>query len=88
MSTDVAEAMAKGILDLSGSDIGVGITGIAGPGGGSTEKPVGTVHISLASKNGDIISEKFIFHGDRERIKLITSTQCLDMIRKFVLNCV
>ncbi len=88
VSTHVAEAMAKGILDLSGSHIGVAITGIAGPGGGTEQKPVGTVHISLASKNGDIISEKFSYHGDREQIKLITSTQCLDMIRKFLLNYV
>ncbi|NIS09276.1 MAG: competence/damage-inducible protein A [Candidatus Dadabacteria bacterium] len=88
VSTHVAEAMAKGILDLSGTDIGIGITGIAGPGGGSTEKPVGTVHISLACKNGDIISDKFSYHGDREQIKLITSTQSLDMIRKFLINYV
>lgn len=88
VSTEVAGAMAKGILDLSGSDIGVGITGIAGPGGGSTEKPVGTVYISLISKKGDIISDKFSYHGVRQQIKLITSTQCLDMIRRFLLNYV
>jgi nicotinamide-nucleotide amidase len=88
VSEQVAGAMAKGILDLSGSDIGVGITGIAGPGGGSNEKPVGTVYISLVSKKGDIISEKYSYHGDRQQVKLITSTQCLDMIRKFLLNYV
>lgn len=88
VSSHVAEAMAKGILDLSGSDIGVSITGIAGPGGGSEEKPVGTVYMALASKNGDIISNKFGFHGDREQIKLISSTECLDLIRKFLINYV
>ena len=88
VSPEVAEAMAKGILNLSGSDIGVAITGIAGPGGGSAQKPVGTVHICLISKKGDIILEKFSYHGDRQQVKLITSTQCLDMIRKFLLNYV
>jgi len=85
VSNKVVEAMAKGILKLSGSDMGLAVSGIAGPGGGTIDKPVGTVFIGIASKEKDTFSQKFNYHGDREQIKLITSTQALDMIRKFLL---
>ena len=65
--------------------MGLAVSGIAGPGGGTIDKPVGTVFIGIASKEKDTFSQKFNYHGDREQIKLITSTQALDMIRKFLL---
>ena len=88
VSSQVAELMSLGIVKKSGSDLGVGITGIAGPGGGTKDKPVGTVHISLAYRKKIIISQRYAFIGGREQIKLITSTQALDLIRKFLLNYV
>jgi nicotinamide-nucleotide amidase len=88
VSSQVAKSMSIGIMKISGSDIGVGITGIAGPGGGTKDKPVGTVHIAVASKKLEVYSQKFTFYGNREHIKLITSTQALDMIRKLLLNYV
>lgn len=72
VSGEVAVAMARGGLERSGADYCLSITGIAGPGGGSTEKPVGTVHIGLASRVGEEIhaaSRKFKMSGDREAIR-------------------
>lgn len=88
VSSQVAELMSYGIVKKSGSDLGVGITGIAGPGGGTKDKPVGTVYISLAFREKIVFSEKYAFNGDRKQIKLITSTQAFDLIRKFLLNYV
>ena len=65
MSKTVAQAMAEGIRKRAGASIGVGITGIAGPGGGTPEKPVGLVYISLADEKGTQVRE-FRFPGDRE----------------------
>lgn len=88
VSYKVADLMSRGIIKVSGTDLGIGITGIAGPAGGTKDKPVGTVHISLAFRNKIINSEKYFYNGSREQIKLITSTQALNMIRKFLLNYV
>jgi nicotinamide mononucleotide (NMN) deamidase PncC len=67
-----------------GSTLGVGITGIAGPGGGSEEKPVGTVHIALASATG--MRERALrFPGDREMIRMQASQAALDMVRVYFL---
>lgn len=86
VSAQVVEAMAKGVKELAGSDIGIGISGIAGPGGGTPEKPVGTVYIGLYSEAKGAISHKFQFHGTREEIKLVTVLNALDMIRQSLLN--
>ena len=80
VSPEVAIALAEGIRRHVGSTLGVGITGIAGPGGGSEEKPVGTVHIALASPTG--IRERALrFPGDREMVRLQASQAALDMVR-------
>ena len=80
VSSEVAIALADGIRRRVGSTLGVGITGIAGPGGGSEEKPVGTVHIALASSEG--VKERVVhLPGDREMIRLFATQVALDMVR-------
>ena len=69
VSEEVAKAMAKGAKQSSGADVALSITGIAGPTGGSVEKPVGTVWFAWALHDERIISEKKIFSGDREAIR-------------------
>ncbi len=80
VSTEVAIALADGIRRRVGSTLGVGITGIAGPGGGSEEKPVGTVYIALASASA--MRERALrLPGDREMVRLQASQAALDMVR-------
>jgi nicotinamide-nucleotide amidase len=80
VSSEVAIALADGIRRRVGSTLGIGITGIAGPGGGSEEKPVGTVHIALASATG--MRERALrFPGDREMVRMQASQAALDMVR-------
>jgi nicotinamide-nucleotide amidase len=86
VSGPVVRAMAEGVKKLAGSDFGIGISGIAGPGGGTEEKPVGTVFIGLETEKKNMIIEEFHFHGTREEIKLVTVLNALDMIRKSLLN--
>lgn len=88
VSREVVESMASGIKRLSGADIGVGISGIAGPGGGTPEKPVGTVCIGVASEMKGMYSEKFRFFGSRSEIKLITTSYALNIIRNILINIV
>jgi nicotinamide-nucleotide amidase len=80
VSSEVAIALAEGIRRHVRSTLGVGITGIAGPGGGSEEKPVGTVHIAVAGPAG--VKEKLVhLPGDREAIRFYASQLGLDMVR-------
>jgi nicotinamide-nucleotide amidase len=80
VSTEVAVALAEGIRRHVCSTFGVGITGVAGPGGGSEEKPVGTVHVALAHASGT--KERGVrFPGDREMIRWQASQLALDMVR-------
>jgi nicotinamide-nucleotide amidase len=81
VSTEVAIAMAEGARRSAGATLGLGITGIAGPGGATPDKPLGTVHISLAHSSG--ASETlFQFPGDRERIRRLAAQSALDMVRR------
>jgi len=84
VSAEVARALAEGIRRRSGAALGLGVTGVAGPGGGSAEKPVGTVHIALAAENGGK-ERGFHFPGDRERIRWQASQIALDMVRRHFL---
>jgi nicotinamide-nucleotide amidase len=80
VSGEVAIALAEGIRRRVGSTFGVGITGVAGPGGGSEEKPVGTVHLALASPTG--VKDRLVhLPGDREGIRFYASQLALDMVR-------
>jgi nicotinamide-nucleotide amidase len=83
VSQPVAQAMAEGIRARTGASIGVGITGIAGPTGGSPEKPVGLVFIGLADARGTQVRE-FRFPGNRERVRLWATQMALEMIRRRV----
>lgn len=81
VSPETAAAMAEGMRRASGSDLAVAITGIAGPGGGSPEKPVGTVFIAVADGAGTE-SRGFRFAGTRDEIRTMTSWVALDWLRR------
>lgn len=74
VSDQVAEIMARGALKNSKADLAVSITGIAGPGGGTEEKPVGLVHFGYALKNGSVGSIKETFQGNRQEIQTLAAT--------------
>jgi len=81
VSKQVAAALAEGIRKRCKSTLGVGITGVAGPTGGTEEKPVGLVYVAIADgKRTDVVEKKF--PGDRDRIRKFASQQALDMIRR------
>jgi competence/damage-inducible protein CinA-like protein len=83
VSEQVAGAMAARIRKRAGSTLGIGLTGIAGPGGGSPEKPVGLVYIALAD-DSQTTTRKFIFPGDRQFIRTLSVNAALDMVRRRV----
>ena len=81
VSKEVAIALAEGIRIKTAATFGLGVTGIAGPGGGSEEKPVGLVYVAVADgKRTDVVERRF--GGDREHIRAWTSQQALDMVRR------
>jgi len=81
VSEPVARAMAAGVRARFGSDWGVGITGIAGPSGGTEDKPVGLVHWAVAGPT-DTVSEHRVFPGDRAAIRTWTVNLSLDLLRR------
>ena len=81
VSREVAAALAEGVRDRCNATIGVGITGIAGPTGGSAEKPVGLVYHAVADEDGTDVVER-LYTGDRQRVRRFASQQTLDMIRR------
>ncbi len=85
VSSEVAIAMAEGVRRSAETTLGLGITGIAGPGGGTPEKPVGTVHIALAGESG-AEARPFLFGGDRDRIRHLAAQTALDMLRRRLLR--
>jgi nicotinamide-nucleotide amidase len=85
VSQPVAQALASGLREAAGTDLALGITGIAGPGGGTAEKPVGLTYIALASRE-KVICREFRFLGDRETNKLLASQGALDMLRRHLLS--
>ncbi len=81
VSRQVASALAEGIRERCDSTFGVGITGIAGPSGGTEEKPVGLVYVGVSDgKNTEVVERRF--HGDRHRIRYYTSQLALDLVRR------
>jgi nicotinamide-nucleotide amidase len=85
VSAEVAIALAEGIRRSTGAQLGIGITGIAGPSGGTPEKPVGTVHIALANESATKVRSMH-FPGDRERIRLYASQTAMDLVRRYFLQ--
>jgi len=81
VSKPVAVALAEGIRRRAGASIGLGLTGIAGPSGGTPEKPVGLVFIALADERGTQVRE-FRFPGGRERVRLWATQMALEMVRR------
>lgn len=91
VSPQVAAAMAQGIRSQTSADVGLSVTGIAGPGGGTEQKPVGLVYIGLNAKIDNrsrqyAHTEAFRFHGDRQTIKMRASQAALNMVRLWLLE--
>ncbi|OFW43105.1 MAG: hypothetical protein A3J29_11995 [Acidobacteria bacterium RIFCSPLOWO2_12_FULL_67_14b] len=84
VSEPVAAAMASGIRDRARVNVGIGITGIAGPGGGSEHKPVGTVCIAVAGRETRVRSYRF--PGGREMVKALSANTAIDMLRRFLIE--
>ena len=84
VSAQTAEEMAKGLRLASGADIALAVTGIAGPGGGSDEKPVGLVYIGISAPDMNWTRE-FRFHGDRDRIRRRTCMEAMELVRKYLI---
>lgn len=85
VSAEVAEKMAERVRQVSTATLGLAITGIAGPAGGSEDKPVGSVFIALASPQGTV-SKKYQFIGDRNQVQVISAYTAIDWVRRYFLN--
>lgn len=85
VSSECASAMARGIRRAARTDLGLAVTGIAGPDGGTPDKPVGTVFIALVSEEDERV-ERLQFGGSRERVRVLTSYTALDWLRRYALD--
>jgi PncC family amidohydrolase len=85
VSEEVCRAMAAGARRVLGADLGIGVTGIAGPGGGSEAKPVGRVYIGLASAAG-VTVERHDFWGDRTAVRRQATLRALEILRRAALD--
>jgi nicotinamide-nucleotide amidase len=83
VSENCARAMANGLRQVTGTDLSLAITGIAGPAGGTAEKPVGTVYIALASAMG-VHVKRYVFSGDRGKVQKMSAMMALEWLRRFV----
>jgi competence/damage-inducible protein CinA-like protein len=86
VSETVARAMAEGARARAACNYGLATTGVAGPTGGSEEKPVGTVYIALASGDSETLARKFVFPTDRETFKQLAAQAALDLLRRKLLK--
>ena len=84
VSREVAKAMAQGMRERAKTDLGLAVTGIAGPSGGTTEKPVGLVYIALATIDGVTVSEDR-FLGTRSQVRQRTAQMAMDMVRRYLI---
>jgi nicotinamide-nucleotide amidase len=78
----VARAMAEGALRAGGADVAVAVTGIAGPDGGTADKPVGLVHFAAARAGADTWHERHVFAGDRQAVRAATVTTALKLLER------
>lgn len=81
VSTECAEAMVRGVHEAAQTDISLAVTGIAGPEGGSADKPVGTIYLAMKSRRGERI-ERFNLSGNRDQIRLRTACIAIDWLRR------
>ena len=86
VSEQVAEAMAHGAQEKLDVDFALGVTGLAGPSGGTSEKPVGTVCIALVGRTGSLRVRRLVLPGDRERVRFQASQAALDLLRRALLR--
>ncbi len=86
VSAETAAAMAEGVLRVADSDIAVSITGVAGPGGGTEEKPVGTVWFGVAQRNAPTVTKHRKFPWGRERVQTLAAYLALELVRRAVLG--
>ncbi len=80
VSQQVAAAMASGAISRAPVDLAVSVTGVAGPGGGSAEKPVGLVHFGAARKGGPVVTEHQLFSGDRDAVRAQATQRALELL--------
>jgi PncC family amidohydrolase len=83
VSEEVARQMAEGVCQSLGAEIGVSVTGIAGPGGGTDEKPVGLTYIGISGPTGTRV-ERYIWDGDRQTNKELSAAAAIQMLREYV----
>jgi len=86
VSETVAVAMAAGVLTHSRADVTLAVTGIAGPGGGSEEKPVGTVWLAWAGAGRSVVTRRERFEGDREAVRRQSVAAALEGLREFIVG--
>jgi nicotinamide-nucleotide amidase len=86
VSAEVAEALAAGALGRFGADFGIGITGIAGPGGGTEDKPVGTVCFSVCARDGARLTRRLRLPGNRSDIRERSTTVAMHLLRRVLLG--
>jgi PncC family amidohydrolase len=84
VSREVVEAMAQGARAALGAQYAAAVSGVAGPEGGTTEKPVGTVWLAAVGPDGVVESARFVFDGDRARIRALAAWRALLMLRALV----
>lgn len=84
VSPEVAAAMARGVRERSKTDVGLSVTGIAGPGGSTAQKPVGLVYVGFDAKGAGVLAKEFRFHGSRDVIKLRASQAALNLLRQWL----
>src|SRR5205807_9625655 len=82
-SGEIAQAMAEGVRERSGTDLGLAVTGIAGPTGGTKEKPVGLVYLALADKRKATVRSD-LFSGDRDGIRSRALQAALDLLQRYL----
>jgi len=83
VSAETAIEMARGTRRALAADIGIGVTGIAGPGGGMPGKPVGLTYIALSARDAERV-ERFVWNGDREENKALSAEAALTMLREYL----
>jgi len=86
VSPETAEEMVRGILETTGADLGAAVTGIAGPGGGTANKPVGLVYIGIGDKEGHFTVNSYNFLGGRKKVQEMAASMALDSIRRRLLT--